>query len=416
MADEDGEAAVRVFEHVYPALAAQRLLRTSRPAQTGQCRGRHDVENHASVHIVLVGILQGLLGGGNGCNFQHCTQHTVGPVGGDALQAVLPCFHVQIFEGLEWVVCRYIYCFADGGVHKGLHGGRHRHVVGSGHFQRGHEVFGQLVHIAAEVAIQAPGVIFDLDRFLAAVRHALVAVVEPGERRFDAIACIVSKGQADGAGRGNRQQVAVAQAMLPDACFDVFRQARSKARFGQILVNIERRESAFFDGQVDGCFIGKVTHGLRNAGCHRASFIAVVFQAEHDQCITQAGEAYSNAPLGLRLALLFLQRPDRCIQHVVQHARCQTHHEFKSSKVEVCFFGERVEYKPVQVDAAQIAAAVAGQRLLAARIGSLNLLYVGKIVVTIDLVNEEHTGFCMVIGCLHDLLPHVRSFDLAVYP
>jgi hypothetical protein len=79
----------------------------------------------------------------------------------------------------------------------------------------------------------------------AAVGLALVALVGPAEGRLDAVGGVVGKGQTDGAGGRDRQQVAVADAVLADGRLDVVGQAAGKGAFGQIALGVETGNAPF---------------------------------------------------------------------------------------------------------------------------------------------------------------------------
>ncbi|MNN79160.1 hypothetical protein D3C81_1957790 [compost metagenome] len=68
-----------------------------------------------------------------------------------------------------------------------------------------------------------------------------------------------------------------------------------------------------------------VAHGLGDPPGQLARGIRVVAQAEHHQRAPQPQEAQADAALGARLGLLLGQRPERDVQHVVQHARGHPH-------------------------------------------------------------------------------------------
>jgi hypothetical protein len=101
---------------------------------------------------------------------------------------------------------------------------------------------------------------------------------------------------------------------------DLFRQARGETGRGQVLVGIQQRERAAFDGQIHRSEIRLVAHDARDVGGEGARLVGVVAQTQHHQRVTQPGETQPYAPFVLRFQLLFGQRPRGHIQHVVQHA------------------------------------------------------------------------------------------------
>ena len=68
---------------------------------------------------------------------------------------------------------------------------------------------------AVQILVQPVSVIL-YSILLQLSRHALIARIGPRERRLDAVARVVGEREGDRARRRNRQQVAVADAVLPD--------------------------------------------------------------------------------------------------------------------------------------------------------------------------------------------------------
>ena len=160
----------------------------------------------------------------------------------------------------------------------------------------------------------------------AAVRHALLAVVGPAEGGLDAVAGVVGKGQADGAGGRDRQQVRVADAVLPDLLAQVRRQTRGESATRQVEIGIERREGPALAREFHRRRVGRVAHQLGDAPGLRARFGRAVGKAQHHEGIAQAGEAQTHPALVDCLPLLLRQRPHRRVEHVVQHAHRDAGH------------------------------------------------------------------------------------------
>ena len=179
---------------------------------------------------------------------------------------------------------------------------------------------------ALQVAVQPPGVVLDRELLEAAVAFALLARVAPAEGRLDAVAGVVGKGQADGAGGRDRQQVRVAQPMLADALLQRLRQARGEGAGAEVQVGVEQREGAALARQLHRRAIGRIAHHLGDAPRPLARGVAVVVQVQHGQRIAQAGEAQADAALVRGFLLLLRQRPDGGVEHVVEHARGDRHH------------------------------------------------------------------------------------------
>ncbi len=283
-------------------------------------------------------------------------------------------------------------------------------------FQRGDEVGRQLGHVAAEVLVQAPGVVLDRVLLVRAVGHALLARVGPREGRLDAVGGVVGEGQRDGAGRRDRQQVRVADAVLADLLLDLGRQPGGEVAAGQVEVGVEEREGAALPGQFDGGEVGAVAHEGRDLGGLGARFLRVVAQPEHDEGVAEAGVTEPDAALGIGLGLLLRQRPVGGVEHVVQHARGQFHDAAEAGIVELGLRRERMRDEARQVDRAQAAAAVGRQRLFGAGVGGLDGLAVVEVVVAVDAVEEEDARLGVVVGRAHDLFPQLVRAHLAVDP
>ncbi len=200
----------------------------------------------------------------------------------------------------------------------------------------------------------------------AAVGHALLARVRPGERRLDAVARVVGEGQADRAGGRDRQQVRVAQALRAHLVLQRGRQARGERAARQVEVGVEQRERAALQREIGRRVVGGVAHRLRDALRLVARGGRVVAQVQHHQRVAQPGEAEPDAPLRVRLGELGRQRPHGDVQHVVQHARRGLRDGGEGVVVEARVRLERIAHEVGQVDGAEAAAAVGRQRLFAA--------------------------------------------------
>ena len=244
LADEEREVAVRMLDQVAPGRIAGGQFRPARPAQAGEHRLRQPVQAQAAVGAVVARLghrqrLRLRRGGQRRCgggrrggrgrrsrrriDAQHRAQHAVGAIGRQPLQPGLPGDEVQVLEVLVRVVGRHVDRLADRGVDEGRHRRDHRLVRLGAHLQRGDEGLGQRRVVALQVAVQAPGVVLDRVLAEAAVGLALAPGVGPAERRLDAVAGVVGEGQADRAGRRDRQQMRVAQAVGADALLQVGR-------------------------------------------------------------------------------------------------------------------------------------------------------------------------------------------------
>ena len=248
------------------------------------------------------------------------------------------------------------------------------------------------------------------------VGHALLAPVEPAERGLDAVRRVVGERERDGAGRRDRQRVAVADAVRADRRLDGVGQARREARRGEVLLRVEQRERALVLGDLDGGHVRGVAHLLGDAGGHRASFRAVVAQVELDQRVAEPGEAQPHAALVHRLLPLLRQRPRGHVEDVVEHPHADRDGGGEAGEIEARAGRERILHEARQVDAAQVAAAVRRERLLAAGIAGFDRLAIREVVVAVHRVDEHDARLGVIVGRQHDLVPQRAGAHGAVHP
>ena len=153
-----------------------------------------------------------------------------------------------------------------------------------------------------------------------------------------------------------------------------------------------------------------------DAGRHGAGFGLVVAQAQHGQRVAEAGVAEADAALVGGFLLLAFERPVGGIEHVVEHAGGDADDFAEGVEIEFGLLGERVFDVQGQVDRAQTAAAVGGQRLFGAGIGGLDHFAVIEVVVLVHAVEEEDARLGVIVGGFHDLIPQVAGAQLAVHP
>jgi hypothetical protein len=275
---------------------------------------------------------------------------------------------------------------------------------------------GSLVDVAAEVLVQAPGVVLDRVLLEGAVGHALLAGVGPGEGRLDAVGGVVGEGQADGAGGGDRQQVRVAQAVLADLVLDVGGRREAKLPPDRYRSALNSGKAPRSRASSDRGQVGTVAHELGDLASPCRARRGVVAQAEHDQRVAQAGEAQAHAALGLRFGVLLRERPVGGVEHVVEHADGDVDHLAEAGVIELGLVAEGVPDEGRQVDRAQAAAAVGRQRLFGAGVGGLDGLAVVQVVVRVHAVEEQDARLGVVVGRAHDLVPQLARAHLAVHP
>ena len=327
----------------------------------------------------------------------------------------MPSLHVERLERLERVILGHVDGLGDRGADRGLDRGLHRHVVARGDLERVDEGGRQLGRVAAFCAPEPPGVVLDLVFAHRAVGLPFLAGVAPRECGLDAVGCVVGEGEADRAGGRDRKEVTVTQAVFADLVADVFGQAGGHAR-GEELVRVEEREGALFAGDAGRGAVGGVAHVAGEGGGEVAGLGTVVAHAQQDQRVAEPGEAEADAALVGGLLGLLWQGPDRGGEHVVEHPHGGRDGVGEGRVVETRVLGEGVADEFCEVDAAETAAAVIGDRDLAAGIGRLDLLAVMQVVVGVDAVEEEHAGLGGLKGVAHDDAPELAGADGGVDP
>ena len=218
--------------------------------------------------------------------------------------------------------------------------------------------------------------ILDIVRAMGIVRHALLALIGPRIGRLDAVGRVVREGERNSTRRRDRQQMAVAHAVRGDFFRELGRQPRRKPRRGEILFGVEQRERAFFLRNRVGCRVRFIAHEFGDRSTHAPRLLGIVFEPEHDQRVAEPGEPEPDAALGARFGVLLRQRPHRHVEHVVEHAHRRMYDTRERPEIEARFGPEGVRHERGEIDAAQAAAAVRRQRLLAAGIRGIKTLAV----------------------------------------
>ena len=399
------------MNHEGPRRVAAGQLGAARPAQRRQHRRRQAVEREAPVRVRNLQ-RRGLVA----LHTQHRAEHDVRPVRREALQPRLPGFEIEVLEVGIRIVGRHVDGLRDRRVDERRDRSDHRLVRLRAHLERSDEGRRQRRVRALQMPIQTPGMIFDRVLLEVAVGHALLARVGPAERRLDAIARVVGEGEADGAGRRDRQQMRVAQAVRADAVLQGLRQARCEVVAAQKEIGVEQRKRTALARKLDRRVVGGVAQCLRDAPRHRERLRRVVAQPEHRERIAEPREAEAHAALAARFVVLLRQRPYRHVEHVVEHANGDAREIRETRIVEARVLVERVDDEARQVDRAEAATAIGGQRLLATRIGRSDRLAIRQVVVAVDRVEEQHAGLGVVIGRSHDLVPQLARTPLAIDP
>jgi hypothetical protein len=137
-------------------------------------------------------------------------------------------------------------------------------------------------------------------------------------------------------------------------------------RLCQELVRIEERERALLARVFGGRAVRCVAHRARNVAGQGAAFGAVIAQAQHRQRIAKSGETEADPAFVRGLLRLLGERPQRCIEHVVERADRNLRDLAEFFPVERRRLAKRIADETRQVDRAEAAAPIGRQRLLTA--------------------------------------------------
>ncbi len=199
-----------------------------------------------------------------------------------------------------------------------LQGGLHLEMRAWGDLLGAHEGLRQRRGGPEALAEQREGVV--LHGFLPGRAVALqdAPLVTEVEHRLDARGHVAGQ-QRDGAGRRDRGEEAIADAVRSNRSAHVLGQA-PHIRRSQKLLGVEQREGAFLARQLGAGAVGRRLDGGHPALGQRDGLRCAVARAAQDQRIGQAGDAEADAALGLRLLALRGQRVVGDVDGVVEEA------------------------------------------------------------------------------------------------
>ena len=183
----------------------------------------------------------------------------------------------------------------------------------------------------------------------------------------------------------------------------------------EIGVALEKRKRAFLRGQFRRRGIGRIAHDPQPALDQPEASGRAVTRAAEDERVREARDAKPDAALLFRLAFLRRQRKARNVDDVVEEAHGHARELCQLGLVQPRFLRERTSHQLGEIDRTQQARAVGRQRLLAARIGRVDRLAIGKIVERVDAVDEDDAGLGGLIGRDHDPVPQRARRNRAVH-
>ena len=286
-------------------------------------------------------------------------------------------------------------------------------MIGGGKCLGSDEIIRQR-RIRAEADLEfAQGIIFHHLFGLAAVRLQHLAAIAEGEDRLDSAGDIVGE-QRNRAGGSDRSEQGIADAMLGDGAANICRQRRNVGPC-QIGVAVEQRKGALFARQRRRSAIGRLVQGAQPGLNQGDAFLRTIARLAEDQRIGQARDPKPEPALGDGFLALRIQRKARHINGVIQHPHGDAGQPFQLGHVQPRIVFKRIAHQLGQIDRPQQAGAIGRQRLLAARIGGADGLAIGKIVLAVDAVNEDHPRLGIVIGGAHDAVPQGPRLHGAIH-
>ena len=254
-------------------------------------------------------------------------------------------------------------------------------------------------------------VVLDLHLAMTAVALQDAPRIGEVEHRLDAARNVAGE-QRNGARRRDGGQAAVANAVAGDDRADIRRQSHD-ARPGQEVIRIVKGKCSLFLGQLSTCEIGgalDVGHpGLgKLQGTRRA-----IAGASKNQRVGQAGQAKTDTPLGLGLLALGFERVVGHVDDGVEHAHGNADAFFQLGQIDIGAGFERMIHQPRQIDRPEQTGTIGRQWLFAARIGGVNVLAIGEVVLVVDAVDEDDARLGELVGRAHDALPQIARLERA---
>src|SRR5665647_2026963 len=342
---------------------------------------------------------------------QDYPRHRIGPERGAALQVQVIGQIIDPLELVEWAIFRDVdglrYRVVDEWLQRGLHVemGFDRQVGGRDEPVRGR------CRGAGRRAPQLKRIVGQQEFFRRAIFGQHFAPVGRGEDRLQSAGYVAGQ-ETDRAGRRDRNQVTIADAVRLNSILYVFRQAPDKVAL-QIFIALEIREASFFLREFDGGPIGGVTnlaHHVRGDG-QRA--IAAVCEPEHDQSIGEPRDTKADAPRAMRVLSLLRKRKPRCVDHVVEQPHGDLRRLGKAAEIDPRPRCERRQHEACEIERTQIAGPIRRQWNLTAWVGGADLLAVPEIIELVDAVDEQYAGFGVFIRSTQNEVPELAGPDVS---
>ena len=173
----------------------------------------------------------------------------------------------------------------------------------------------------------------------------------------------------------------------------------------KVLVLIEQRERSPLLREVHRGQIGRPRNPLQDRTGPRRRILGPVAQTDHQERVRETRDPQPDAPFGRRLLCLRVEREPRRIHHVVHHPHGGCDKIVQSGIVERGVRPERVGHKLREVHRPQEAGTIGWQGLLATGVCGGNRLHIGEVVHRVDAVDEDHTGFGIIVSRAHDRIP-----------
>ena len=177
-------------------------------------------------------------------------------------------------------------------------------------------------------------------------------------------------------------------------------------RFGDFELLEQDRRRAFLLRELEALLPARDRELARDVLGELDRLRRAVAHAEQRDRGAEAEEAHAVTAFAHDLVALLRQRQAVDVDDVVEHARENLDDLAELVPVEVRVIAERRRDELREIDRAEQARPVGGQRLLAARVGGADVLAPPIVVHLVDAIDEHEAGLGEIVRRRHDDVPH----------
>ena len=176
----------------------------------------------------------------------------------------------------------------------------------------------------------------------------------------------------------------------------------------------ENGRGAFFLGQIQGGAPPGQGHFPRYVFGETQGFRGAVAYAKQGQRGTQTQIAHAMPALAGDFPALLFQGQAIDLDYVIEHAGENRDHVTIGVPIKTGILGKGIADELGQIDGAEQTGSVGGQHLLAAWIAGLHRFAEPVIVHFVDFVDQDESGFGVVISGRHDHVPQPFGANLPI--